>query len=200
MSLRAGRVGVNPDQVDEQGRLKVSVGYATYAFIRAMIVGEGEITVTNGEKTLAFSGENVIVAPVPEAGEWTVNYGNASITLTITDYGTSLIADFDPVEIVQANVGEQSIVKTVNGNKVTFEYEGKTGISAIGFVYNTKGKNWTLAYTGGTQQHGQCTKTATLPSIINQGTGRVTFETVTPKTYTYNSSYYNFIGVQSGVS
>lgn len=200
MALRAGRVGINPDQVDSQGRLIVGSGSETYAFITAKIIGAGEVTATDGETTITKSGENKVVIPIPNSGVWEISHGLAKIPINVTEYGSSLVADFDPVTIVQANIGNQTPNISFDGTTFTYSYIRLEGISAPGIVFNTKGKDFTLEYIGGTQQHGQCTKTATLPSIITTGTGRINFNTTTPKSYTYNAQYNNFIARESGAN
>ena len=179
----------------------VNTGNITFAFIHALVTEIKTVTATDGITTLTKSGDNDVVFAIPNSGAWVISYDNTSISIDVLDYGASYIANFLPITIIQENVGNASINYTyTSGTSLTITYNYPSdGTSAGGIVFDTKGRNFTLSYSGGVQQHGYCYKDAILPGIINYGAGRVSYDTSNPKSYAYNSSYYNFIGVQSGI-
>lgn len=154
----------------------VNVSGGGGSFATAVCHGPNNATVTATDGVTTLTGvisSGKVSFDIPNSGTWTFTCGDIIVEKSITAQGSTVTFSIY-FEITQNNIS--------SGNH-WFEYtnEGKTMIVTLeylvahdGIVFDVRGYNHVQIL--GSSQCGECTKEATLPSITNAGTGRVSYQ------------------------
>ena len=195
--LVAGNIKKDVEIFGVTGSYEGGSGGSVFAFIKVTYLAGDTVVATNGETTLTSdtSGSYVFEIPYSNSNTWTVtstNYGNA-VTFTLT-YGDSGSAAFDvyilkstnisPAPTIELDLSGANPVITVSD---TIGHSNSEGIIFSSPLYSKMHGN------GNSGQYGTCNTTASLPTIVTNGTGRGSFYGAGyTSTVTKNDSYPYF--------